>query len=189
MAQVITFTVRGLPAPQGSKRLLPLNARRGGRPIMVESSKRVPKWRRAIRDEARRALELLPAEKQAQRTGAVALDVEFRMPRAKGHYLPANSRRPKPVLRDDAPRRPIGKPDVDKLARAVLDALSGVVWIDDAQVVSVAASKVYANEHRDVGAEVRVTDLTPLDEHLAASAAEARDRYGDRFVGATPSPF
>ena len=166
---MITFTVRGLPAPQGSKRLLPRGARRGGVPIMVESSKRVPKWRRAIRDEARRAMELLEGEAQRPRTGAIGIRIEFRMPRPKGHWLPANSRRPIPVLRDRAPTRPVGKPDADKLARAVLDAITGVVIADDALVVDLHASKVYANEHREVGAEIRVTDLAAVDAAIAPS--------------------
>ena len=39
----ITLTVRGLPAPQGSKRHI-------GRGVMVESSKRVKPWRDAAGD-------------------------------------------------------------------------------------------------------------------------------------------
>ena len=36
------------------------------------------------------------------------------------------------------------KPDVDKLLRNILDALKGIIWTDDAQVVSVRADKHYA---------------------------------------------
>jgi crossover junction endodeoxyribonuclease RusA len=36
------------------------------------------------------------------------------------------------------------KPDLDKLVRAVKDALKGVMYRDDAQVVDLHASKVYA---------------------------------------------
>ena len=39
--------------------------------------------------------------------------------------------------------RPIGKPDLDNVAKLHLDALNGVVWKDDAQVVALRASKVY----------------------------------------------
>jgi Holliday junction resolvase RusA-like endonuclease len=35
-------------------------------------------------------------------------------------------------------------PDLDKLVRAILDSLTGVVWRDDAQVVDIVARKVYA---------------------------------------------
>lgn len=39
---------------------------------------------------------------------------------------------------------PAVKPDLDKLQRAVLDALTGVAFHDDAQVVSISAKKYYA---------------------------------------------
>lgn len=191
---MISFTVRGIPAPQGSKRLLPRGARRGGAPILVESSKRVPKWRRAVRDEARRAIEALPVDEQRPRAGAVSIRIEFRMPRPAGHYLPANSRRAAPELRDDAPLRPTGKPDLDKLARAVLDALTGLVWADDSQVVGVEASKVYVADHRpQPGAEIRVTDLAAMDEAVGRFRAEVdRALYVDGWFGQpivpTPPP-
>lgn len=38
---------------------------------------------------------------------------------------------------------PSVKPDIDKLQRAILDALTGVAFLDDAQVVSSLADKVY----------------------------------------------
>lgn len=38
---------------------------------------------------------------------------------------------------------PVVKPDIDKLQRAMLDALTGVAWHDDAQVVQVYAKKRY----------------------------------------------
>jgi Holliday junction resolvase RusA-like endonuclease len=37
------------------------------------------------------------------------------------------------------------KPDLDKLARAVKDALKGVLWQDDSQVVDLVARKAYAS--------------------------------------------
>lgn len=47
-----------------------------------------------------------------------------------------------------APRKrwaPEKKPDLDKLVRALLDSVTaGGAWVDDAQVVTVTASKIYA---------------------------------------------
>jgi Holliday junction resolvase RusA-like endonuclease len=37
------------------------------------------------------------------------------------------------------------RPDIDKLARAVLDAMTGIVFIDDAQVAGLIAEKRYAD--------------------------------------------
>ena len=42
-------------------------------------------------------------------------------------------------------RRPTGKPDVDNLAKLVGDALNGIVWRDDAQIVDLHVSKIYAD--------------------------------------------
>lgn len=36
------------------------------------------------------------------------------------------------------------KPDIDKLLRALLDAMTGIVWADDSQVAFVVVNKVYA---------------------------------------------
>ena len=40
--------------------------------------------------------------------------------------------------------RPTKKPDIDNLAKSVLDGLNGVVWHDDSQIVSLHLTKVYA---------------------------------------------
>jgi len=38
---------------------------------------------------------------------------------------------------------PIGRPDIDNLVKLVLDALNKIAWDDDAQVVDIAARKLY----------------------------------------------
>lgn len=40
------------------------------------------------------------------------------------------------------------KPDVDNIAKAILDALNGVVWLDDKQVVELLVSKAYGKEDK-----------------------------------------
>ena len=40
------------------------------------------------------------------------------------------------------------KPDVDNVAKSVLDGLNGVAWVDDKQVVSLKIKKFYAKEPR-----------------------------------------
>lgn len=46
-------------------------------------------------------------------------------------------RRAKPV--------PCGRPDVSNLAKAVEDALDGLAWRDDAQIMTLSASKVWGD--------------------------------------------
>jgi Holliday junction resolvase RusA-like endonuclease len=125
---MITIEVRGLPAPQGSKRHV-------GRGIMVESSKAVGPWREAVRAETQRMMAAHPF------VGAVKVEITFGLGRPKGHYGTGKN---VGKVRDSAPWYPQGRPDLDKLARAVLDGLTaGGAWVDDAQVVCLTARKVY----------------------------------------------
>lgn len=39
------------------------------------------------------------------------------------------------------------KPDLDNLVKAILDAMNGIVWVDDAQVFSMTACKNYSEEY------------------------------------------
>lgn len=74
----------------------------------------------------------------------VSITLEF------GIVQPKSVRRPMPTV----------PPDIDKLARAVLDALTGIAYIDDSQVVRLAASKVYSqNYYVQVGVEFGAFEL------------------------------
>ena len=44
--------------------------------------------------------------------------------------------------------RPISKPDYDNIGKIVGDALNGIVWRDDAQIVEAVTRKVYAESPR-----------------------------------------
>ena len=140
------ITVRGVPAPQGSKRHVG-----GGR--MVEMSKAVGPWREAVR-----------AETQAQRntrtfiTGTpVEVHVTFVLPRPKGHHRTGRNAH---LLKPSAPPYPAGRPDLDKLARAVLDGLTaGGAWKDDSQVAVLQLAKVYAEDGEAPGCTIFVKEL------------------------------
>jgi Holliday junction resolvase RusA-like endonuclease len=147
----LRITVVGTPRPQGSKR--PVRNKHTGRIHMVESSERLPDWRADIRDAAMRAVDGVPTSAYWERP--LVVGIWFTIARPKNHYLPANTRRAAPELRPDAPKHPAGKPDTDKLLRAVLDALTGLVWRDDAQVVDILARKVYGERP---GADITVSE-------------------------------
>lgn len=81
------------------------------------------------------------------------VDMTFLLDRPRTHF---RSGRFQSVLRDAAPVFPAVRPDVLKLARAVEDALTGVLWQDDALIVGARYEKVYAEPGELAGVEVRV---------------------------------
>lgn len=78
-------------------------------------------------------------------------------------------------FRLQAPRRtvrelPTTRPDIDKLSRACLDAMTGIVYLDDAQVVHLEATKLYGETP---GCRIIVAAFTtPLALVSDASQAE-----------------
>jgi Holliday junction resolvase RusA-like endonuclease len=51
------------------------------------------------------------------------------------------------------------KPDVDNLAKAVFDALNGIMWADDSQIVTCSVGKMIASGDEQPGVKVTVIDL------------------------------
>ncbi len=82
--------------------------------------------------------------------GPVVVSMDFRFARPKGHFG-------KRGLRDAAPRWHHGKPDLDNLAKAVLDALSILrVWEDDRQVIELVLAKRWAEPGEGPGMVLEV---------------------------------
>lgn len=136
----IGFQVRGLPVPQGALVRSPTGQ------LYNRGAAKLGTWRHAINDECRHAMQG-PAF-----GGAVRVLVTFYLPRPKAHYRASGELHPK------APAFPVGRPDVDKLCRAVLDALTQVAFDDDSQVVDLVAAKEYADSE-PVGAAVQILEL------------------------------
>lgn len=122
----LVFVVHGDPKPQGSKRAFVT----GGRAVVVDDNKKdLRDWRA---DVVAVAADAMAAEgwPQPPPTGPFGLHLTFWL------------RRPKSVRRE----WPAVKPDVDKLARGALDALTAAgVFRDDAQVVRLVADKEYGD--------------------------------------------
>ena len=111
----VEFRVDGPPAPKGSARAV--KSKSTGKAVLLmgsdaKSGRRLKSWATAVAWAARAAWRGEPAR------GAVHLTIFF--------WMPGKSTRP---------------PDLDKLQRTILDALTGIVYVDDAQVVYVEASK------------------------------------------------
>ena len=134
--RVIRAWVSGTPCPKGS--FLIARGRRG-RPFL-RSERTVREWERTLAFAASRKKPLLVEH------GPVAAALDFVLPR------PSSAPRRHPFRWALAARRP----DLDKLARAALDALTGIVWRDDAQVVSLTVQKRRAWDGEPAGVTIEV---------------------------------
>lgn len=148
----VAFTVPGRPLPSGSKSTVPIT--RAGETVgrrIVESGNRHAKaaWRADIQHHATHAM-----HNQPPLQGPVALTASFHLRRPQSHY---GQGRNKHRLRDAAPGYPATMPDLLKLARGLEDALQGIVYRNDAQIVIESLGKVYGEPER---VEVTVTPLT-----------------------------
>lgn len=128
---VLTFTVHGTPAPAGSKRAF----FRGGRAIVVDANKKARPWKDQVAQVAGDFMGGRPLL-----AGPLELRLCFYVKRPKAHMNAAGRAKP------SAPWFPTTKPDVLKLARGVEDALSGVIYFDDAQIVTEVLEKRYGPE-------------------------------------------
>jgi crossover junction endodeoxyribonuclease RusA len=149
----LVFRVLGVPRAKGSMRAF-VTPR--GRAHLVDSNRYLKSWAAGIATGAQLALADLPPADRALVVGAVRLTLRFALPR------------PKRLARHVAPH--ITKPDLDKLVRGIFDALTGIRWRDDAQVVELLATKRYAARDEPPHVDVRV-DLTDGTDALAVAPA------------------
>ena len=147
----VIFVVPGVAAPAGSKRAI--TNRHTGRVVIVDDSKRSRPWKADVAAAAMDAMGGRPLL-----VGPLELHVRFVMTRPRGHY---GSGRNAGVVRAGAPAYPTTRPDATKLLRALEDAMSSVVWRDDAQVVTQRVEKVYG---QPAHAQVRVRCLDRVDD-------------------------
>lgn len=120
------FFVCGNPVPQGSLKVI------NGH-VMHTNTRDLKKWRESIAN----AYKLM---KKPPIDGAVQLELTFVLVK------------PKTVKRI----YPFVRPDLDKLCRAVLDALTNVAYKDDQQVVILNANKIYGNK---AGVFIRLSEV------------------------------
>jgi len=142
----ISFFVPGKPAPGGSKRAFVLpNSRRV---VVTEDNKLTKPWATTCKLYA-----------TANYAGPlwvcpISIQVIFQIERPKNHYRTGKNAA---ILKDNAPKFPITKPDCTKLMRPLEDALTKVIWLDDSQIVKQNILKVYDSKP---GAVVTIREIT-----------------------------
>jgi Holliday junction resolvase RusA-like endonuclease len=152
----VGFEILGLPSPQGSKTRMPNGA-------MVEGSSKTGRakqksWRASVVETARDIAE--QDDVQAPLDGPLVIHAEFRLPMPR-------SRRKADRERGWAPCTV--KPDVDKLARGLLDGLKqGGLIRDDARVCTLHVCKIEVDGW--TGAAVHIDAATiPAVGHQGAT--------------------
>jgi len=167
----LQFTVYGKPVTQGSTRSVPMRAKGGGyqtdakgRPKLMQKhdeETRLIHWRQQIAQSARRQYQGPLSEE------AIFLALVFHRPRPKGHF---GTGRNANILKASAPEYPTQQPDTIKLTRAVEDALTGVVWRNDSQVVRHELLKVWGDCFR---LDVTITSQMILAAEVAEKGGES----------------
>lgn len=121
---MISFTVYGTPKPQGSKRAW-VNKTTGRAMMVDQAGAPLQDWRVDVQQAALTAMgERPPLD------GPIYVTLRFHLARPKSH----------PKTRQTWPAT---RPDIDKLARACLDALTHICFVDDGQVVHLNVFKVW----------------------------------------------
>lgn len=157
----VHFRIVGHPEPAGSKRAFPVVRKSGVGVAVTDDNPKARGWKNAVAYEAAHAMmrvagpargaDFDPAPELFD--GPLGLSVVFKLARPKFHM---GTGRNAGHVRASAPNWPTVKPDCTKLLRAVEDALTGVVWRDDAQVVEQSVAKQYGEPE---GASVVVWKL------------------------------
>lgn len=167
-APLFSLFVPGVPQPAGSKRAIPLFAhgryltdRKTGRPLInvVDDNPASDTWKRHVKGCARDAWASDPLDEP------LALTLVFFMDRPQYHF---GRRQGQSYLKADAPLRHRTKPDALKLARAVEDALTGVLYVDDALIVEEHLRKNYGARAGVAIFLRRAPEPAPLIELAAA---------------------
>jgi len=133
-----SFTVFGSePRPQGSKKYVGSRRTAAGNniPLIIEASPGLPVWRKAVSDAVVQAMH--DSGDMSKFDGAVKVEAVFYVTRKR-------------TVTRDLPTVP---PDVDKLARSLLDSCKPV-WGDDSQVVRLEVSKKYATGQAGVAVTI-----------------------------------
>jgi len=167
----ITFTVFGEQRPQGSKTCRVIY--RNGKPVTaasgrivtatMEANPHTKEWRRQVSDAAFEAMlgkHLID--------GPVALHLTVYRVRPKGHF---GSGKNSGTVKGSALAYPTTKPDLLKLARAIEDAMSGIVYRDDNQVVRHDLQEFYGEQFRT---DVRVVSLPKTVDDLKSAEKQVK---------------
>lgn len=133
----IALTVLGTLASQGSKKPLGTRTTKTGKTVgaFTEDDANLRTWRTNVANTATAARDSLPWARRLRfpLDGPLAAEMVFTLgarPASRPGWWQRDA-----LWSKQAMWRPASKPDLSKLLRAVEDALTGILWRDDARVV------------------------------------------------------
>ena len=141
---MIQFFAAGRAEPKGSTRAFVQH----GRAIVTNDNPKAKAWARVVSLRAREAM-----QGRAPMAGPMRIALTFYLERPRYHY---RTGRYSHLFKPSAPLFPDVLPDGDKLERCTWDALKGIVWLDDGQVVRWRGGKEYADATHPPGVVVMV---------------------------------
>lgn len=77
--------------------------------------------------------------------------------------------------------QPAVRPDLDNFLKGVFDALNGVTWVDDGQIVGLMARKVYAQKSDKPGIEVSLMSVNAAEELAASDSSDIWGAHGSEW--------
>ncbi|HUV65254.1 MAG TPA: RusA family crossover junction endodeoxyribonuclease [Sedimentisphaerales bacterium] len=142
----IQFFVPGQARPAGSKRAFHHKAT--GKLIITAANPKQKEWMDSVKWHA-----IKHVGRMVLLSDAVCLKLTFLRQRPNGDYGTGGNAG---VLKASAPLHNIKVPDLTKLTRCVEDALTGIIWKDDSQVIGQRTNKRYARGDEIPGVEILV---------------------------------
>lgn len=128
---VIRFRVYGIPKTKGSTKGFPIRRKDGKIGVIITNDcKEERPWASEVARMAREQ------KRQTVWEGPVELSLVFHLP--KPAYVLKNEQRGKVCYADK-------KPDLDKLTRSIKDAIKGILYRDDSQVITSHCHKEYSD--------------------------------------------
>ena len=139
LGEVLHVRIYGLPVAQGRPRARMFHDRSGTARVAMYDPATSRDWKRTVQQQV---IDRRPPAPLAE--VPLAMDLTFHLPRPQSL--------PKRITEHTK------RPDLDNLVKAIKDALRGVIYHDDAQIVRLMAGKVYSDSP---GVEISITHVLP----------------------------
>jgi Holliday junction resolvase RusA-like endonuclease len=126
---MLTFHIEGDPVPKGRPKF-----RKAGAFVRTYTPGKTVDYENTVREAAKQAMGVTEALETP-----IGLFLYMRLP------IPASYSKKAREACIKGEKHPTKKPDIDNLAKSIIDGMNGVIYKDDGQIVSLHVKKVYAS--------------------------------------------